>query len=75
LLNGHLAQRSDQLIAGFLDSMHVHGHATNVANAAQMATKPSAMPVAVRYASIVSNRFARAVATALPAPRNAWDRT
>ena len=74
LLNGHLAQRSDQLIAGF-GLGDVHGHTTNVASAAQIATKPSAKPVAVRHAPIVSIHFARAVAAAPPARRSVWDRT
>jgi hypothetical protein len=50
------------------------GHATKVANAAQMASRPSAVPVAVRYALMVSMRFARAVAAAPLAPHNARDR-
>ena len=50
------------------------GHATKVANAAQMASRPSAVPVAVRYALIVRARFDRAVADAPPARRNARDR-
>jgi hypothetical protein len=75
LLSGYPAQRSDQLIAGLSDWVHVHGHTTNVASAAQIATNPSAMPVAVRHAPIVSIRFARAVAAAPPARRSAWDRT
>jgi hypothetical protein len=69
LLNRYLAQRSDQLIAGFPDWMHVHA-----ANVAQLAIKPSAVLMTVRYAPIVSVRFAGAVSTALPASRNAWDR-
>jgi len=50
------------------------GHATKVANAAQMASRPSAVPVGGENALIVRARFDRAVADAPPARRNARDR-